>query len=209
MRYSLGNVAKGEQFRWTPLPLDAVVDLFRAAGFTWWISGGHALELHAGHSWRAHADTDVGVCRQDLPRVAGLLDGWDLRIASDGELRTWDPTAPPSVGNNLWCRSSSAGGWQVDVTIDDGDEHRWVYRRDPSLTRPWDEAVLRSQSGIPYLAPELQLLFKSKSIRPKDQLDAEHMIPLLDDGVAAWLSAHLDSGHPWISIINARSANQR
>lgn len=140
-------------------------------------------------------------------RVAHLLDGWDLRIASDGELHAWDRNAPPPLGNNLWCRSSSDNGWQIDVTIGAGDEDLWIYRRDPSLTRPWDEAVLRNQSRVPYLAPELQLLFKSKSIRPKDQLDAERVIPLLDEKRVTWLSTHLSPGHLWRSLIDATAGS--
>ena len=41
-------------------------------------------------------------------------------------------------------------------------------------------AVLLSEQGIPYLAPEIQLLFKSKNNRTKDDGDATEVIPALD-----------------------------
>lgn len=45
-------------------------------------------------------------------------------------------------------------------------------------------AVLRSAAGIPYLAPELQLLYKSKGLRPKDDVDAAEVILSMLDSVA-------------------------
>ena len=67
---------------------------------------------------------------------------------------------------------TSAGDSTLTVGAGHAEEH-WVYRRDPTVTRPWEEAVLHTpETGIPYLAPDLQLLFKSKDHRPKDDEDA-------------------------------------
>jgi hypothetical protein len=66
---------------------------------------------------------------------------------------------------------------------------------------------LRAESGIPFLAPELVLLFKSKNTsatqtdRSKDQLDFERVCPHLDPERRAWLRWALlatDPAHPWI-----------
>ena len=64
----------------------------------------------------------------------------------------------------------------------------------------WDEAVLRSDGGIPYLAPELQLLFKSKDVRPKDDLDAREVIPELTEARRRRLRALLPVDHPWQAL---------
>lgn len=187
---------------WKPLPIDAVVELFRAAAFRWWISGGKALELHLGHSWRDHEDTDVGVCRADLATVPDLLEGWDLQIASRGKLIFFDRSIPQrhQQHNNLWCRPTESAEWQLDITIDEGDTSNWIYRRDPAIRLPWEDAVLSTTAGVPYLAPELQLLFKSKSVRTKDQTDAEHVIPRLDKIRVLRLSSLLPSSHPWQAL---------
>lgn len=83
------------------------------------------------------------------------------------------------------------------MTVGAGTDEEWIYRREPSLRRPWDEAVLSSRSGVPYLAPELQLLFKSKDVRPKDQLDAEVVVPTLSESQRALLESWLPPDHPW------------
>jgi hypothetical protein len=64
-------------------------------------------------------------------------------------------------------------------------------------SRSWDQAVLRSTEGIPNLAPEYQLLFKSKNVRPKDKLDAEEVISELDPDRQMRLRQGLPENHPW------------
>jgi hypothetical protein len=74
---------------WEPLPIASVVEAFRAAPFRWWISGGHALDLHLGRTWRAHEDMDLGVVRADLGHLYDLLSHWDLLVAAAGRLTPW------------------------------------------------------------------------------------------------------------------------
>jgi len=81
--------------------------------------------------------------------------------------------------NNLWCRKGPEQPWCIDITIGEGDREFWIFRRDPTVRIPWPEAFLRSDRDVPYLAPDLQILFKSKDPRPKDDLDATEVIPEL------------------------------
>jgi hypothetical protein len=46
-----------------PCSLDQAGLLVAEAPFRGWISGGHALELHIGESWRSHQELDVEVCK--------------------------------------------------------------------------------------------------------------------------------------------------
>ena len=188
---------------WEPLGLDAVVRTFASASFRWWISGGRALELHLKRSWRDHEDTDVGVVRDDLPALYELLSEWDIHVAAAGELTAWrgEPLDVARHQNNLWCRLTAGTPWVLDVTIGEGSKSDWIYRRDPTVQRPWDMAVMRSNGGIPYLAPELQLLFKSKDLRPKDDVDAGEVIPTLDASQRDFLEHHLQADHPWQRLL--------
>jgi hypothetical protein len=184
---------------WEPLGLDSVVEAFSSAPFQWWISGGHALDLHLGRTWRRHEDTDLGVMRRDLSSLHAHLFRWDLHVAAAGQLTPWrgEPLDVDHHQNNVWCRVNADGPWVLDVTIGEGSDRSWIYRRDPSVSVPWDMAVLRTAEGIPYLAPELQLLYKSKGLRPKDEVDAAEVIPSLDARQRELLSRLLKPDHPW------------
>ena len=185
--------------RWQPLTVQEIVEIFSPAPFRWWISGGWALELHFGRTWRAHEDIDVGVVRAELDAVYAHLSGWDLHVAAAGRLRPWhgQPLSSDAQQNNVWCRAKPDGPWLLDMTIGEGSDRGWVYRRDPSFQLPWRVAMSKTSDGVPYLAPDLQLLFKSKTPRPKDDVDAAEVIPELDEQERARLIEHLDPDHPW------------
>jgi hypothetical protein len=189
--------------RWDPLSVTATIDTFRDAPFRWWLSGGHALELHLGRSWRYHDDTDVGINRRDIGALPSVLAEWDLHVAAAGRLEPWKGGQLQAAlhQNNLWCRRHHDGPWQLDVTIGEGDDELWVYRRDPSLQVPWAQAVLQTPDGVPYLAPVLQLLFKSKDRRDKDDTDARQVIPELDRERRDQLARLLPTDHPWHDLI--------
>ena len=131
-----------------------------------------------------------------------MLVGWDVQVAAAGRLSPWPGSTPRAEAsqNNLWCRESADRPWCLDVTVGDGDEECWIYRRDPTVRVRWDEAVLRSEGGIPYLAPELQLLFKSKDVRPKDDIDAHEVIPELTGDRRRKLRDLLPDDHPWQAL---------
>jgi hypothetical protein len=198
-RRTVRLVSASEFGPWEPLDLKAVVETFSSALFRWWISGGHALDLHLGRTWRYHEDTDVGVVRGDLSSLHALLFHWDLHVAAAGRLTPWrgEPLELARHQNNVWCRLAADGPWVLDVTIGEGSDENWIYRRDPSVLVPWDMAVLRTTDGIPYLAPELQLLYKSKGQRSKDEVDAAEVIPSLDARQRELLSRLLEPDHPW------------
>lgn len=190
---------------WAPLSRDAAAGILEATGIRWWFTGGHALELHLGRSWREHVDVDVGVLRSDGLALAKALSGWDVRLAAAGRLSEL-PARPLQSAlheNNLWVRTRASGPWCLDVTISEGNAETWRYRRRRNLCVPWSEAVLVDPDGLPYLAPDLQLLHKSVSMRAKDDIDASVVIPTLGprhrDRLTAWLAPE----HPWQVLLEA------
>jgi hypothetical protein len=190
---------------WNPLSVHEAVALMDGFPARWWMSGGLALELHVGQTWRHHDDTDVGICRDDVGHLSTILGGWEIVVAANGELTPWDggPLQAGAQQNNLWCRRIGRP-WELDIVVGEGDDRRWVYRRDPKLALPWERVVLRTTQGVPYLAPALQLMYKSVHVRPKDQLDADTVIPALDPASVALLDLHLPRDHPWVPLTASR-----
>lgn len=92
----------------------------------------------------------------------------------------------------------------IDILLTDMD-NVWRYRREPLILRSKEKISLRSASGIPYLAPELVLLFKSRNTsdheRAKDQVDFEQALPHLNAEQRAWLRWALiatSPDHVWV-----------
>ncbi|GHO61437.1 hypothetical protein KSC_003290 [Ktedonobacter sp. SOSP1-52] len=65
------------------------------------------------------------------------------------------------------------------MVVDTSDD-QWLFRRDPRIRRPLAIVGHRTNDGIPYLAPEIQLLYKAKALRPKDEADFARILPALD-----------------------------
>jgi hypothetical protein len=102
--------------------------------------------------------------------------------------------------NNLWARRAG-GPWLLDITVGEGDDEAWIYRRDERLRIPWEDAVLRTAAGVPYLSPELQPLFKSSNLRHKDLVDARQVIPGLSDQQRGRLARQLPDDHDWQALL--------
>jgi hypothetical protein len=188
---------------WEPLSVSATCGAFSPASFRWWFTGGQALELHLGRSWRDHEDTDVSIIRRDVVLLRPVLAGWDIYVAAAGRLTPWSGEELNATlhQNNLWCRRRGKGAWLLDVSISEGDDDAWIYRHDESVRFPWVEAVLQTPDGVAYLAPELQLLFKSRHLRRKDDVDASEVIPELSVGRRAQLTRLLPAEHAWQGLL--------
>jgi hypothetical protein len=92
----------------------------------------------------------------------------------------------------------------VDVIRESWDGDSWAYRRDAAVRLPLAEAIERTVDGIPYLVPEIVLLFKAKTPREKDESDFARLLPLLDSARRKWLAAALQTAHPghrWLPLL--------
>jgi hypothetical protein len=78
----------------------------------------------------------------------------------------------------------------------------WVFRRVPTVRMPLANVIKRTQEGIPYLTPEIQLLYKARHPRAKDQDDFERVLPRLGASARVWLIdalSTIDSAHAWLA----------
>ncbi|MET9630265.1 amino acid transporter [Lentzea sp. NPDC006480] len=143
-----------------------------------------------GRPLRSHSDIDVLVLRRGQLAVQRALAGWEWWAADPpGTLRPWRPGEVLPVGvHDIWCRPAGSDHWRVQVMLDESDGEDWVSRRHPDVRRSISSIGNITASGIPYLVPEIQLFYKSKSPRPKDQIDFEAALPLLSAAQRQWLT---------------------
>ncbi len=171
----------------------------------WWIAGGWAIDLFVGAQTRAHKDLDVGVRRADAPWVVAALPGWEFFEAKDGLLsRLALGTEPRAVVNSLWGRRVGEAHWELELMLDDSDGGDWIFRREPSIRRPLAAALRDMPDGTRYLAPEIQLLYKARDLRPEDRSDFERAAPRLESVAVGWLRdclARLYPQHPWLAAL--------
>ncbi|XHC26713.1 MAG: nucleotidyltransferase domain-containing protein [Phycisphaerales bacterium] len=200
-------MAKSISCRWLPLTVEEAATLLSGLEAPWWIAGGYAIELFAGRAIREHGDLDVVVLRRDQHQIQELLHGWDLRIAYLGELLAWPDSQrlePPH--SDVWCRESSDSPWRLQMMLLDTEGEDWVFKRNRSIRGALSELGSVSSDGVPFLRPEIQLLYKARAeTLEKDQLDFDAVLPLLDERARRWLRdclrVQFPGGHGWLSAL--------
>ncbi|MFC4534696.1 nucleotidyltransferase domain-containing protein [Sphaerisporangium dianthi] len=179
-----------------------VVNLFSAAGERWWIAGGYAIELAVGRAFREHGDIDVLLLRDDQLTAQRILATWEWWCADPaGVLRPWkrEEILPDTV-HDIWCRPGPDEPWRIQVMLDESEDAEWVSRRDARVRRPIGRLGLVSAQGVPYLCPEVQLYYKAKRPRAKDEQDFTEALPILDGEQRRWLARTISmvyGDHPW------------
>jgi hypothetical protein len=91
--------------------------------------------------------------------------------------------------------------------IADTRDDWWLFRRAPAIVRSVGTIGGTTPNGIPYLAPEIQLLYKAKGQRPKDDADFTQTLPSLSQERRQWLSQALITvhpNHPWLHHLTDR-----
>lgn len=192
---------------WNPLSRSASSDLLRGAGVPWWIGGGWALEA-AGMAARPHADVDIIVLGVDLPPLLDHLRAKGLHpwATHDGALHPLPPGAALPLGaHDVWLRRGGDQPWLLEVisTPMAPDWAGWAYPRDQHLRLTIEELGVTGADGLPYLRPEVALLFKAELRRERDEADLAATLPLLSGDARRWLGAALPAGHPWLPTVAA------
>ncbi len=88
----------------------------------------------------------------------------------------------------------------------DTDGDQWVFKRDPSIKGSLSGLGRRTSAGIPYMYPEIQLLYKPElQTSIKDQSYFNLAVPCMTPEALTWLLCHLEKrlpeDHLWITIL--------
>lgn len=200
---------------WEPATPPEVAELFAKLRVPWWVAGGYAIELALGRAVRDHGDIDVLVLRRDQLAVQDALAGWQWWAVDPpgGAPRRWHPGERLPVGvHDVWCRPAADQPWRIQVMVDESRGGDWVSRRNTDVRRPITALGDTSGDGIPFLRPEIQLFYKAKAHRPKDDVDFAAALPVLTVERRAWLARAIESTygqHLWLPRLTAQEPPKR
>lgn len=147
--------------------------------------------------------------RSDQLIIQGRLasQGWTLEKAVQGQLIPWQMgewiDLPVHV---IWCKHPNASPGFIELLFNELQDGRFLYRRDPSIALPFEKVIISSSSGLPILAPEIVLLYKS--VKPEDPsaaVDFKNALPELPTQACQWLAAALEQSNPdhiWLKLLS-------
>jgi GrpB-like predicted nucleotidyltransferase (UPF0157 family) len=187
-------------------PILELKELMQGFQAEWCIPSGWALDAFIGTPSRYHYDLDLLIWRKDqLALRQHLLDqGWELHVPVDGIYHPW--AAEEFLELPLHQVHARKEGRFLDILLSEGDAECWRFRRDPDITHEISSVMLPSSFGLKILAPEIVLLFKSRSsggdARSKDHQDFAQALGYLTAEARAWLKLALQKTspeHAWLA----------
>lgn len=182
----------------------------------WCVAAGWALDLFRGEQTREHEDLEIAIpsTPEAFGQVRNALSDFTFEVAGGPEPGMLWPLDSQAFGqaHQTWVSEAGPAGpdgkpirvYRLDVFREPQRDGRWVCRRDPSITMSYDEIIRHDPAGIPYLVPQIVLLFKAKANRAKDQADLAGALPLLAQAERAWLGDMLrrvHPGHEWLAQV--------
>lgn len=197
--------------------IEEVARIFEKTSKPFWLAGGYSLDCFLGRRTREHEDLDFVVRREDQIVFQKILKGWDLQAADPPGTATLYPWAQGHFYqlpvHNIWCRKDETSPWDLEILFSEFEGEEWVYRRNKAIRGPLKSFEWEIDSGLKVLAPEIQLLYKSRSQRPKDYQDLENCLPVLKmeqiETLKNWIA--IDSGfdHPWLKFLETTQLKNR
>jgi hypothetical protein len=191
-----GGVRVPEPLHWDPWQPRQVAAQLGGVDVPWCVTAGWAIDLHRGETTRAHEDIEIAVPAGRFSDIRRALSEFDFDVVGSGHRWELEDQNAFEVMHQTWVRDRATGTYHLDVFRDPHDGDTWICRRDERIRRPYAEVVMTTEDGIPFMAPEIVLLFKAKHDRPKDNADFAGVMPLLDADQRGWLTNALERVHP-------------
>ncbi|MGD7043028.1 nucleotidyltransferase domain-containing protein [Jeotgalibacillus proteolyticus] len=169
----------------------------------WFFAGGWAIDLYLGSETRDHEDIEIAIFRTDQRCLKNFLVDWEFKKAIRGKLEPWYGEFLSLPVHELHALNRTTGE-SIEVLLNESSENEWLFRRDRTITTPLTAAISQTHTGLPYLSPEIVLLFKAKHTRDKDHQDFILVKDNLDDEQKSWLCHSIQSQHPgheWLSYL--------
>ena len=184
---------------WTP---GEVADRLSGTAVPWCVAAGWALDLFRGEQTREHGDIEIAIPAAGFPEIRGRFPGYLFDAVGSG--RIWADATPDELAatHQTWLRDPATGGYRLDVFREPHQGDTWICRHDETIRLPYRDIIHHTEDAVPYLAPELVLLFKAKHARPKDQTDFDETVPHLTPPQRATLAeliARAHPGHRWLA----------
>jgi hypothetical protein len=192
---------------WEPWSPPQIARRLRRVDAPWGITAGWALELFVGESWRNHEDLEIAVPAARFDEVRAALPELEFWVpVGDERLRPFvEPTKDPA-SQQTWGLERAAPAWRLDVFREPSAGATWICRRDAAIRLPYAKLLERTIDRIPFVRPEVVLLFKAKHVRDKDEEDFGVVLPRLDRARRGWLRdalCRVHPEHPWLARLDA------
>ena len=198
-------------------------------GLDYALCGGYAIDLFIGKKTRPHKDIDVVIFQEDRDKIIQFMlnNGWDVYEPCGTDYLHKINIVSDQIRNrsNIWCvlpdnphykftehekdmyavecdNSEQTELDYIEFLFNTRKNDTFLYARNHDIQMGLDKAILKSED-IPYLAPEIVLLYKSTDANnPEYHLDFINSSMKMTKYQLKWLMKSLSimfpNGHKWL-----------
>lgn len=181
----------------------SIASLMSGFNHTWFFAGGWAIDLFIGKETRHHEDIEIALFRKDQLELKDYLKEWDFKKVIKREFYPWKNEFLELPIHEIHALNKSNGD-KLEILLNETTESNWRFRRDFTVSYPRNSVWSHTDTGIPYLNPEIVLLYKAKNTREKDHQDFLTIKKYLDDNKKKWLRNAIQSqepDHKWLELL--------
>jgi hypothetical protein len=160
---------------------------------------------------RQHDDIEIGIARDDQAAIQAHFPDRGHYKAVNHAWERWAPDERLDLPVHQVLVGEPETPGEFEFFLHEVRDGQWHFRRDQSISISVENVTVMSVVGIPVVAPEIQLLYKSATQsqrpRPKDEADFIGILPVLEEErlrrLRALLTAYVP-GHAWMERIDSR-----
>ena len=171
-------------------PCSKVKNIMNKFGFPWFIAGGWAIDLFLDCETRIHDDIEIGIYREHQMKLFRYFEKRKKYYINNKSLIgkhnkvEWAKEYLRLPIHEIYIEYDDL---EMEVLLNERDEENWIYRRNDKIKLNEQSAILHTKNGIPYLCPEIVLLYKTKKMREKDIEDFKNASTKMNDSEIKWL----------------------
>ena len=181
-----------------------VNNLMKGFSKDWFIGGGWAIDLFIGKQTREHHDIEICIGRKDQIYLKEYMRDWEFNKVTEGVLTTWQNDYLQLPIHEIHGKNNRTN-MGLEILLNEIENDLWKFRRDEAITCSLNSLYSISNQGIPYLNPEIVLLYKIKNSRDKDHLDFYTVKDYLESSKKDWLKEAIlrhDPNHKWLQELS-------
>lgn len=188
------------------LPLK-ISDILRNFSHPWFIAGGWAIDLYLKRQTREHEDIEILIFRRDQLIIRQYLETWEFTKVdpSTNRREPWKDGEWLSLPiHEIHVTHASGHLPKFEILLNECSEEFWKFRRMPEIRRSLTLVGRCTEDGIPFVSPEIVLLYKAKNPNSLDEEDFSNVIEVLEKEPRDWLRQAMtkfNSRHHWLEFL--------
>jgi hypothetical protein len=159
-------------------------------GFSWFIAGGWAIDLFLGQETRIHEDIEIGIYRKHQIKIYHYFEKKKKFYINNKSLigkhveTEWNGEYLRLPIHEIYIDFDD---FKLEILLNERDEENWIYRRNDKIRLNAKSIIQYTNDRIPYLCPEVVLLYKTKELREKDIEDISKASKKMNESQISWL----------------------